>query len=121
MGAEVVKVEPPEGDTLRRIFSLNPGAERCYSVFNRNKYGIAVDWRQDRGQEAIRKLAARSDVLVHNLIPGSLERCGLGYADIRAVKEDIIYTSISGFGTSGVAPERAAFDIDALLRNHVVA
>lgn len=113
MGAEVVKVEPPGGDTLRMIFKLMPGAERCYSVFNRNKYGMAVDWRDSRGGDIIRKLAARSDIFVHNLIPGSLERCGLGYEDIRKTRPDIIYTAISGFGSTGTAPERAAFDIIA--------
>ncbi len=113
MGAEVVKVEPPQGDTLRMIFKLMPGAERCYSVLNRNKYGMALDWRDSRGGEVIRRLAARSDILVHNLIPGSMEKCGLGYDDIRKIKPDIIYTAISGFGATGVRPDRAAFDIVA--------
>lgn len=113
MGAEVVKVEPPQGDTLRMIFKLMPGAERCYSVLNRNKYGMALDWRDRRGADIIRKLAARSDIFVHNLIPGSLEKCGLGYQDIRSIKADIIYTAISGFGATGVRPDRAAFDIIA--------
>ncbi|HOT46844.1 MAG TPA: CoA transferase [Spirochaetota bacterium] len=113
MGAEVVKVEPPGGDTLRMIFKLMPGAERCYSVFNRNKYGIALDWRDSRGGDIVRKLAARSDIFVHNLIPGSLEKSGLGYEDIRKLRPDIIYTAISGFGATGVRPDRAAFDIIA--------
>jgi crotonobetainyl-CoA:carnitine CoA-transferase CaiB-like acyl-CoA transferase len=113
MGAEVIKVEPPGGDTLRMIFKLMPGAERCYSVFNRNKYGIALDWHDSRGGDIIRKLAARSDIFVHNLIPGSLEKSGLGYEDIRKLRPDIIYTAISGFGATGVRPERAAFDIIA--------
>ena len=85
MGADVIKVEPPQGDTLRLIFKLMPGAERCYSVFNRNKYGIAVDWRDPRGRDVVRKLAAGADVFVHNLVPGALERGGLGYDDIRAL------------------------------------
>jgi CoA:oxalate CoA-transferase len=113
MGAEVVKIEPPSGDTLRMIFKLMPGAERCYSVFNRNKYGLALNWRDPRGSEVIRKLAARSDIFVHNLIPGSLEKSGLGYEDIRKLRTDIIYTHISGFGATGVQPDRAAFDIIA--------
>jgi CoA:oxalate CoA-transferase len=113
MGAEVVKVEPPQGDTLRMIFKLTPGAERCYSVFNRNKYGVAINWREPRGCEIIRKLAAGSDIFVHNLIPGSLERSGLGYEEIKKIKNDIIYTHISGFGAAGIQPDRAAFDIIA--------
>ncbi|MBN2160988.1 MAG: CoA transferase [Spirochaetes bacterium] len=113
MGAEVVKIEPPQGDTLRTIFKLMPGAERCYSVFNRNKFGLALNWRDPRGSEVIRRLAARSDIFVHNLLPGSLEKSGLGYDDIRKLRDDIIYTHISGFGATGVHPERAAFDIIA--------
>lgn len=113
MGAEVVKVEPPQGDTMRMIFSLTPGAERNYSVLNRNKYGLAVNMREPEGREVILKLATMSDIFVHNLIPGYLEKQGLSYGDIRSRRNDIIYASISGFGTVGVAPERAAFDIIA--------
>jgi CoA:oxalate CoA-transferase len=113
MGAEVVKVEPPQGDTLRMIFSITPGAERNYSVLNRNKYGIAVDMRKPEGREIILKLATIADIFVHNLIPGFLEKLGLGYEDVRSLRSDIIYAAISGFGAVGVAPERGAFDIIA--------
>jgi crotonobetainyl-CoA:carnitine CoA-transferase CaiB-like acyl-CoA transferase len=113
MGAEVVKVEPPQGDTMRMLFNLTPGAERNYSVLNRNKYGIAVDMREPEGREVVLRLATISDIFVHNLIPGYLEKQGLGYEDIRSRRNDIIYASISGFGAVGVAPERAAFDIIA--------
>jgi crotonobetainyl-CoA:carnitine CoA-transferase CaiB-like acyl-CoA transferase len=111
MGAQVVHVEPPEGQTLRIIFSLVPGAERGFSVFNRNKLGMALDFRKREGQEIIRRLAAVSDVFVHNHIPGSLEKYGLGYEDFKKIKDDIIHVSISGFGETGINPERAAFDI----------
>ena len=113
MGAEVVKVEPPQGDTLRLIFSLLAGAERNYSVFNRNKYGICVDWRTPRGQEVMHRLAAGADIFVHNLIPGTLERHRLGYETLRYLNPGIIYIAISGFGATGINPERAAFDIIA--------
>jgi crotonobetainyl-CoA:carnitine CoA-transferase CaiB-like acyl-CoA transferase len=113
MGAEVVKVEPPEGDTLRMLFNLTPGAERNYSVLNRNKYGIAVDMRKPAGRQIILRLATMSDIFIHNLIPGTLEKLGLGYEDIRSRREEIIYATISGFGSFGVAPARPAFDIIA--------
>jgi crotonobetainyl-CoA:carnitine CoA-transferase CaiB-like acyl-CoA transferase len=113
MGAEVVKVEPPEGDTLRIMFRLMPGAERNYSVLNRNKYGMAINMRKPEGRDVILRLAETSDILVHNLIPGTMEKYGLGYGDIKIIKSDIIYTAISGFGSRGAAPERAAFDIIA--------
>ena len=111
MGAEVAHVEPPEGQTLRLIFSLIPGAERNFSVFNRNKYGLSIDWRKPEGGEVLRRLAKTSDIFVHNLIPGTLERHRLGYEDIRQLRPDIIHVSISGFGEAGVNPELAAFDI----------
>ena len=66
-----------------------------------------------RGKEVIKDLLARTDIFVHNLIPGTLEKYGLGYEDVCRVKEDIIYVAISGFGTRGPNPERAAFDIIA--------
>jgi len=113
MGAEVVKVEPPQGDTLRMVFNMTPGVERNYSVFNRNKYGIAVNMHEPQGREIVLRLATISDIFVHNLIPGSLEKQSLGYEDIKLLKGDIIYTAISGFGAAGTAPERAAFDIIA--------
>jgi CoA:oxalate CoA-transferase len=111
MGAEVIHIEPPEGQTLRIIFSLVPGAERGFSVFNRNKYGLSIDFRRPEGSDVIRRLASKSDVFVHNHIPGSLEKYGLGYDELKKFKEDIIHISISGFGETGVNPERAAFDI----------
>jgi crotonobetainyl-CoA:carnitine CoA-transferase CaiB-like acyl-CoA transferase len=113
MGAQVVHVEPPEGEILRLIFRLVGSGERNYSVLNRNKFGLAVDWRRPEGQKVIKDLLAGTDIFVHNLIPGNLEKYGLGYKDIRMVKEDIIYVAISGFGTSSPNPERAAFDIIA--------
>jgi len=111
MGAQVIKVEPPQGDTLRLIFSLMAGAERNYSVLNRNKYGVSIDWRKPEGQDIIRGLARMSDIFVHNLIPGTLERSRLGYEDLQEINPNIIYAAISGFGSTGANPERAAFDI----------
>ncbi|MCD6569782.1 MAG: CoA transferase [Deltaproteobacteria bacterium] len=113
MGAEVVRVEPPSGETFRLIVNLVPGAERDYSVLNRNKYGITLDWRKPEGLDIMCRLVSLSDIFIHNLIPGTLERYHLGYEGLKKVKEDIIYVSISGFGSTGVNPERAAFDIIA--------
>lgn len=113
MGAEVVHVEPPEGDTLRLIFKLLGGVERNYSVLNRNKYGMAVNWRQPKGQEILREILSVTDIFVHNLIPGTLEKYHLGYAEARKAREDIIYVAISGFGVDSPNPVRGAFDIIA--------
>ncbi|MBW1788206.1 MAG: CoA transferase [Deltaproteobacteria bacterium] len=113
MGAETVHVESPQGDTLRLIFKMLGDAERNYSMLNRNKYGMAVDWRKPRGRDLLLKILSKADIFVHNLIPGSLEKYGLGYEDVRKAKGDIIYVAISGFGTRSIKPERAAFDIIA--------
>lgn len=113
MGAQVVHIEPPAGEILRLIFQLVGSGEKNYSVFNRNKYGMAVDWRKPEGQKVIKDLLAKSDIFVHNLIPGTLEKYGLGYDEVRRIKADIIYVAISGFGAKGLHPERAAFDIIA--------
>jgi crotonobetainyl-CoA:carnitine CoA-transferase CaiB-like acyl-CoA transferase len=113
MGAQVVHVEPPEGEILRLIFRLVGSGEKNYSILNRNKYGLSVDWRRPEGQKVIKDLLAGTDIFVHNLIPGNLEKYGLGYEDVRRVKKDIIYVAISGFGTRSPHPERAAFDIIA--------
>jgi crotonobetainyl-CoA:carnitine CoA-transferase CaiB-like acyl-CoA transferase len=113
MGAETVHVEPLEGDTLRLIYKLLGGAERNYSLLNRNKYGMAVDWRKPKGQELLHRLLSATDIFVHNLIPGTLEKYRLGYDHVRKVKGDIIYVAISGFGTRSPKPQRAAFDIIA--------
>ena len=113
MGAQVVHVEPPGGQTLRLIFSLIPGAERNFSIFNRNKYGLALDWRKPKGRHIIERLAASADIFVHNLVPGTLDTYGLGYGDLVRIKPDIIYAAISGFGAQGVNPGRSAFDIIA--------
>ena len=113
MGADVVRIEPPSGETFRLIVQFMPGAERTYSVLNRNKYGITLDWHRPEGQDIMHRLVSLSDIFIHNLIPGTLERNHLGYEDLKKVKNDIIYVSISGFGATGVKPERAAFDIIA--------
>lgn len=113
MGAEVVHVEPPEGDTLRLIFKLLGGVERNYSILNRNKYGMAVNWRQPKGQALLKEIFSVTDIFVHNLIPGTLEKYHLGYEDARKANKEIIYVAISGFGTDSTNPERGAFDIIA--------
>ena len=113
MGATVVHVEPKSGQTLRLIFSLIPGAERNFSIFNRNKYGLSLDWRHPDGREILLKLVRISDIFVHNLIPGTLERHGLGYEDLKAQRPDLIHVAISGFGEKCTNPDRAAFDIIA--------
>jgi crotonobetainyl-CoA:carnitine CoA-transferase CaiB-like acyl-CoA transferase len=113
MGAQVVHVEPPEGDTLRLIFKLLGGVERNYSILNRNKFGMAVNWRQPKGQDVLQEILSVTDIFVHNLIPGTLEKYHLGYEEAQRARADIIYVAISGFGVDSPNPVRGAFDIIA--------
>jgi crotonobetainyl-CoA:carnitine CoA-transferase CaiB-like acyl-CoA transferase len=120
-GARVIKVEAPSGDPSRL---LGPFAERdgvrysgMFARFNRGKEIVTADLRTPEGQRSVRELAAAADVVVENFKPGVLARWGLDYEAIRAVREDIIYCSITGFGsdpaTAGPYSDYPALDIVA--------
>ncbi|HZP44834.1 MAG TPA: CoA transferase [Candidatus Binataceae bacterium] len=111
LGADVIKVEAPTGDTARLI--TKPGRNKVgayFLMFNRNKRGIVIDVRKDRGRDLIRRLAARSDALVENNRPGVADRLGIGYADIRKINPRIVYCAIHGFGPNGPLANAPAYD-----------
>ena len=108
MGADVVKVERPGGDDGR-----GRGAGDGFGPANRNKRSLVVDLATADGQEVVRRLAARADVLVENYRPGALEARGLGYDDLAALNPALVYCSISGFGTTGPERDRRGFDLVA--------
>ncbi len=115
MGADVIKVEKPDGgDDMRR---LGPpfigGTSASYLAINRNKRGIVLDLRSDEGRKVFRHLAERADVFVENFRPGTLERLGLGYEELRKLKPSLVCCSISGFGQTGPYSERGGFDLVA--------
>ena len=105
MGADVVKIEPPQGEHYRYAID---GA--ILLAMNRNKRGMALDLRTKEGQEVALKLASRADVFVENLIPGTVDRLGLGYEQVNRLNPRIIYCSVSGFGQSGPYSQRPAYD-----------
>jgi crotonobetainyl-CoA:carnitine CoA-transferase CaiB-like acyl-CoA transferase len=110
LGAEVIKIEPLEGETTRG----HPKARfKAFDFVNRNKRSIAVDLASARGAETIRTLAKTADVFVENYRPGSLDRMGLGYADLAKVNPRLVYASVSGFGLSGPYRDRGGFDLIA--------
>jgi len=115
MGADVIKVEKlPDGDDTRR--SIPPtidGESAAYLMMNRNKRGIAVDFKQPRGQEIGRRLLATADVVIENFRKGTMERLGLGYAGLREINPALIYCEVSGFGRTGPYAERGGFDLIA--------
>jgi crotonobetainyl-CoA:carnitine CoA-transferase CaiB-like acyl-CoA transferase len=95
-GADVVKVEAPGGDIMRRG-SVTPG----FVSSNRSKRSIAVDLKRPTGAGILRRLIATADVLVQNFRPGVAERLGFGEEAARAIKPDLVYASISGVGETG--------------------
>ncbi|MCU1683207.1 MAG: acyl-CoA transferase/carnitine dehydratase [Amycolatopsis sp.] len=115
MGADVVKVEPPgHGDDTRTWGPPFVGDEAVYFLAaNRNKRGIVLDLKSERGQDAVRRLVADADVLVENFRPGTLERWGLDYASLSAVNPRLIHVSITGFGQTGPYRDRPGYDLVA--------
>ena len=110
LGADVVKIEPPSGESTR---GLRGGGFRAYDFVNRNKRAIALDLSTARGAEVVRKLAETADVFVENYRPGALDRMGLGYEQLSAINPRLVYCSISGFGLDGPYRERGGFDLIA--------
>ncbi len=113
LGADVIKVEHPvHGDDTR---AWGPpfvdGESAYYLCVNRNKRSVAVDFKLDAGRRVVRELAERSDVLVENFRPGTLERLGLGYEQLRRLNPRLIYCSVSAFGSSGPDHDRAGLDV----------
>ncbi len=110
-GADVVKVEPPGRGDLTR--ALGGGARRMAPIFatsNRNKRGVVLDLKRPEGLEVLKRLVATADVFVQNFRPGAAERMGIGYEALRAVKPDLVYVSISGFGETGPYAQKRVYD-----------
>lgn len=111
MGAEVVKVEPHEGDPMRGlIHRLHDGVDWVFEIPNRNKRSVALNVRTPEGIDALRRLLADADVFIVNLRRGALERLGIDYASIKADHPRLIYAHATGYGTDGPDIDRPAFD-----------
>ena len=113
-GADVVKVEMPGGEMARRAPPMLPGTDPpvsfMHATVNRNKRSLTLDLRRTEGRDVFLRLAARADVVIENFRPGVMDGYGLGYGGVRAVKPDVIYVSISGFGQFGPDADRAGYD-----------
>ncbi|MBE7202148.1 MAG: CoA transferase [Parafilimonas terrae] len=111
MGAEVVKVESPGGDPVRGLGPFrNPGMGAIFLQVNRGKRSLVLDLKQAAGRDALLTLAARADLLVYNMRPQVMARLGIGYDAIAAVKPDIVYAGLFGFGQDGPLAPRPAYD-----------
>src|SRR2546426_3037580 len=111
-GADVVKIEPPEGDLLRTLGgkSVTPKMASKFLHMNRNKRSVVLDLKQPAARGALKRLCAGADVLVVNMRAAALKRLGLGYDELRAVNGKLIYCSLVGFGQSGRYAAKPAYD-----------
>ena len=109
-GADVIKIEPPDGDLMRHFGALHKGMSSSFLSNNHGKRSLAVDLKAPAGLEIVRRLAATADVLLQNFRPGAIERMGLGEATVRAIKPDIVFVSISGFGERGPYADQRVYD-----------
>jgi crotonobetainyl-CoA:carnitine CoA-transferase CaiB-like acyl-CoA transferase len=111
LGAEIIKIEPPEGEMMRGIGpARNPGMAAYYLNVNRNKKSLVLDLKRPQARDALLRLAATVDVFVHNMRPGAAARLGIDYRAIAAANPRIVYAWASGWRPDTPAAERAAFD-----------
>jgi formyl-CoA transferase len=109
LGAEVIKVEPPEGDPVRGWGSNVDGHAVWFSVHGRNKLSVTLDLKSDEGREKILGLCARADAIVENFRPGYLERIGLGPEALHQANPQLVIARISGYGQDGPYRDKPAF------------
>ena len=110
-GAEVIKVEPFEGDAVRTMGKRFHGKSLYAASIFRNKSLISVDLRNREGQDLVRKVATKCDLVVENFRPGGLEKWGLGYADLSRLNPGLVMVRISGFGQTGPYSQRAGYGV----------
>lgn len=123
LGADVIKVEPLEGDQTRGAmgFKMKGPDSMGFLNMNRNKRSLSLDLKSERGRELFYKLAKTADVIVENYRPGVVQRLGIDYESVRKVNPKIVYASISGFGQSGPWSSRPGFDLMAQAMSGVMS
>lgn len=112
LGADVIKVEPLDGDPMRHRMEDERGLSLPFAMIHRNKRSIAIDLKTGRGQQLLQDITATADVFVENFRPGALATLGLGYPELQQRSPDLVYCSISGFGQTG--PNRALKGVDLI-------
>jgi crotonobetainyl-CoA:carnitine CoA-transferase CaiB-like acyl-CoA transferase len=110
LGANVIKIEPPSGDTLRQYPSTLEGESRAFLGTNRSKLGVVLDLKKPAGLDALKRLVKQADVLVHNFRPSVPARLGIDYETVRVIKPEIIYCSLTGYGDTGPLKDKAGYD-----------
>ena len=110
-GAEVIKVEPPEGgDKMRRLGTQKNGVSGFFHNCNRGKRSLAIDLKSSAGVKAVKELASESDILMHNYRPGIMDKLNIGSNSLRELNPKLIFIAVSGFGTQGPMANLPAFD-----------
>src|SRR3984885_10606700 len=113
MGADVIKVEAPVGDSVRRQGAIKDGLSWYFAQFNRNKRSLRLDMRKPAAKAILARLIERSDVLVENFRPGVLARMGFDDTRLKVLRPSLVVCSINGFGSTGPYKDRPAFDFIA--------
>jgi CoA:oxalate CoA-transferase len=113
LGADVIKVEAPEGDSLRRQGAVHDGLSWYFANFNRNKRSIVLDLKTEADRNVLTQLIAQADVLVENFRPGVLARMGFDTTRLKTLRPSLVVCSINGFGSDGPYRDRPAFDFIA--------
>jgi formyl-CoA transferase len=109
-GAEVIKIEPPIGDNLRKYPSTLDSESRAFLGVNRSKFGLMLDLKQKDQLQVLLDLTKKADVLVHNFRPGVPERLGIGYEQFKSLNPRLVYCAISGYGEDGPLRGKAGYD-----------
>jgi formyl-CoA transferase len=110
-GADVIKVEPPTGDPLRKWRYIHEDTSVWWAAHARNKRSITIDLRQTEGQELVRMLITDADILIENFRPGAMEKWGLGFKDLHAINPKLIMLRVSGYGQTGPYKDRPGFGV----------
>jgi crotonobetainyl-CoA:carnitine CoA-transferase CaiB-like acyl-CoA transferase len=113
MGADVIKVEPPDGDSTRRMAGASGTDSPAFNALNRGKRGIVLNLKRREAQDAFRRLARRADIIIENYRPGVMAGFGLDYVTLSAQQPRLIYASISGYGQTGPYSPKGGFDLVA--------
>jgi len=114
LGADVIKIEPPGGEPGRRMLSDSSDLDAWFFLMlNGNKKGITLDLKAPEGRALLKRMVERADVLIENFGPGSFERLGFGWEDLRRMNPRIISASVKGFGSTGPYASYKSFEMIA--------
>ena len=121
LGADVIKVEPSMGDAARTVGWAVDSYGPMFTAYNRGKRSVVLDLRSVEGRTNALRLACSADVLLQNMRPGSMEKCGLGAVEVMKVAPRLVYGQVSGFGQTGPASVRPGFDIAAQAKSGMMS